>query len=176
MKTHRSALTVFSRTASSEIPCSRCWPTAVTTPNSMTAAAEFGQLPVIRVFGHYDLGTTMSFRLVRGATLQQVVEHYRRRTEEEGPVPDMPGRFNCALTPGPTIREKSTLQRARFTMRQNPRDGYGDTYLLVVRCERKWAGDEESPQKFAAVVEICHPAVERLYERVRQRIRVRIRA
>jgi hypothetical protein len=63
MKTQRSALTVFSRTASSEIPCSRCWPTAVTTPNSMTAAAEFGQLCVIRVFGHYEILQILSLTL-----------------------------------------------------------------------------------------------------------------
>lgn len=122
------------------------------------------------------IGTTMSFRLIRGATLEEVIEFYRRRTEDEGPVPDMPGRNNCDLVPGPASREKGTLQRARFTMRQNPRDGYGDTYYLVVRCERKWAPDEEGPQRFAIVVEIGHPAVERLYQRIRERVRVRLRA
>jgi hypothetical protein len=122
------------------------------------------------------LGTTMSFRLIRGATVGEVIEHYRRRAEADGPIPDMPDRFNCALVPGPTIRDRGTLQRARLTMRQNLRDEYGDTYFLVVRCERKWSGEEDAPQRFSVVVEIGHPTVNRLYERIRERVRVRLQA
>ncbi len=119
-------------------------------------------------------GTTMSYRLIRGARLNEVTEHYRRRAEAEGPVPEMPGRSNCDLIPGPAIRDRGTLQRSIFTMRQNPRPGYGDTYYLVVRCEGKWAGEEDGPQRFALVVEIGHPAVNRLYERLRERLRIRV--
>jgi hypothetical protein len=122
------------------------------------------------------LGTTMSYRLIRGASLDQIIEHYRRRADGDGPVPEMPGRFDCDLSPSPAIRDKGTLQRSTFTMRQNPRPEYGDTYFLVVRCEGKWAGEEHGPQRFALVVEIEHAGVGRLYERLRERIRVRVHA
>jgi len=121
------------------------------------------------------MGTRMSFRLVRGATLDEVVEHYRRRAEDEGPIPEMPDRYNCALSPGPNFRDRGTLQRAKFTMRQNPRGDYGETYLLVVRCERRWSGDEDAPQRFAVVVELGHARVDQLYARIRDRVRVRVR-
>ena len=122
------------------------------------------------------LGITMSYRLIRGATLEQVIEHQRRRADEDGPPPEMPGRYRCDLSPGPAERDRGTLQRSRFTMQANPRPEYGDTYHLVVRCERKWAGEEYGQQRFALVVEIAHPQVVRLYERVRERIRIRLRA
>ena len=61
-------------------------------------------------------------------------------------------------------------------MRQNPRKSYGDTYFLVVRCEGKWACDEDAPQRFAVVVEVGHPTVQRLHERIRERVRIRLMA
>jgi hypothetical protein len=121
------------------------------------------------------LGTRMSFRLARGLNLEQVVGHYRRRTNEDGPLPEMPGRHDCKLLPGPAQRDRGTLQRGTFVMNRNPSPEYGETYYLVVRCERKWAGDEDGPQRFAAVVEMSHQADVRLYERIRARVRVRVR-
>lgn len=120
------------------------------------------------------LGARMSFRLVRGQTLEQVREHYRRRDADEEKFPKIDGSL-CDTQPTPTIREKGTLQKATFTMAQNPKNDYGDTYYLVVRCERKWAPDEEGPQRFALVVEMAHQADIRLYERVRERVRLRLR-
>jgi hypothetical protein len=121
------------------------------------------------------LGTHMSFRLVRGATLEQVKEYYRRREAADGPVPEMDGSV-CDDKPGPSIRERGTVQKATFRMVRNPKGNYGDTYYLVVRCERKWALDEEGPQRFAVVVEMRHQTDIRLYERLRERVRVRLRA
>ena len=82
----------------------------------------------------------------------------------------MENRFNCGLTPTPTVREKSTIQSATA---QFSRDitRYGDTYYLVVRCTGGWA--EVARQGFAVVVEIAHEADIQLYERLRQRVRVR---
>lgn len=120
------------------------------------------------------LGARMSFRLVRGATLDQVKEHYRRRDSDEGPVPEMEGSV-CDDRPTPTVREKGTLQKATFRMARNPKNDYGDTYYLVVRCERRWARDDEGPQRFALVVEMRHQTDIQLYERIRERVRVRLR-
>ncbi|HEV2325232.1 MAG TPA: S8 family peptidase [Terracidiphilus sp.] len=123
------------------------------------------------------LGVEMSFRMVRGRTLEEVVEHYRRRDrEQEGPVPEQPARHDCKFERGPATRECGTVQSAVFSIRQNPRPEYGETYYLVVRCERRWFADDLATQRFAVVVELEHSADIRLYERVRERVRVRVHA
>lgn len=115
-------------------------------------------------------GMTMDFRLVRGATPTEIFEHYRRRPEAEGPVPDLPDRLQCKLKPGPQDRGRSTVQTARQNFR-NDISRYGSDYYLVVRCAGGWA-EIDAQQRFAVVVEISHQATVRLYERIRQRIRV----
>lgn len=121
------------------------------------------------------LGARMSFRLIRGASLEDVTEHFRRRVGDEVPVPEMPARFQCKLEPGPMAREKGTLQTAAISMARAPAAEYGDTYYLVVRCERRWADDDDAPQRFAVVVELSHTAEIPLYERVQQRVELRVR-
>lgn len=116
-------------------------------------------------------GVSMGFRLIRGRSADEVFEHYRRRTPNEGPVPDMAARFNCKLEPRPSIREKSSLQTASITFARDI-SGYGDDYFLVVRCSSGWSGDV-GQQGFAVTVEISHEADIALYERLRQRVRVR---
>ena len=93
--------------------------------------------------------------------------------EEEGRQPDLEDAFNCKFDIGPQQRERGTLQSATFTMKQNPAEGYGDLYYLVVRCERQWHPAEFDQQRFAVVVELAHTVDIQLYERVRQRVRVR---
>jgi hypothetical protein len=118
----------------------------------------------------------MSFRLVRGKTLGQVTDHYRKRDKEaEGAHPELEGKFDCSFDSGPNAREGGTLQSATFGMSRNPAPEYGQTYFLVVCCERKWLPDEFAKQRFAAVVELTHSEDIRLYERIRQRLPVRIR-
>ncbi|WP_158792127.1 S8 family peptidase [Granulicella sp. L60] len=122
------------------------------------------------------LGVEMSFRLVRGKALDWVREHYRKRTEAEGDYPKLGGRYDCPFDIGPTIRERGTLQRGTFVMDRNPAAEYGETYYLVVRCERQWFPDEYAEQRFAVVVEMAHEAEIRLYERIQERVTVRVRA
>lgn len=116
-------------------------------------------------------GVTMDFRLVRGTPPDVIREHFRRRTEAEGPAPELPDRLQCKLQPGPQVRELSTVQTAKAMFRQDV-SRYGDDYYLVVRCAAAWAKDDVADQRFAVVVEIAHQATLRLYERVRQRIRL----
>jgi hypothetical protein len=119
------------------------------------------------------LGVQMSFRLLRGKTLGEVIDHYRQRDKEtEGVHPPLEGKFDCGFDTGPNTRESGTLQSAVFEMNRNPATAYGDTYFLVVRCERKWSPDEYAKQRFALVVEMTHAADIALYERVRERIAV----
>ena len=82
------------------------------------------------------------------------------------------------MDPGPMHREGGTLQKAVFTMHRSPQIDYGETYYLVVRCEKKWAREEHDPQRYAVVVVLEHSADINLYARARHRVEaaVRIRA
>ena len=123
------------------------------------------------------LGTTMSFRLIRGKTVEEVAAAFKQRDSTQPKVPRIPTRYDCPMSPGPTVREGSTLQKATFAMKRNPRN-YGDTYFLVVRCQQEWARHESSPQRYAAVVTIQHRAEVDLYARIQARLQqpVRLRA
>lgn len=122
------------------------------------------------------LGTKMSFRLIRGRSLDEIVRAFTPRSRDDNIEPL--GSSNCPMDPGPRFREGGTLQRSIFTMRQNPQRNYGDTYYLVVRCEKKWAREEHDPQRYAAVVVLEHSVNVNLYARARNRVEaaVRIRA
>ena len=125
------------------------------------------------------LGIKMSFRLIRGKTLEEVAEAFRMRMRHEDVVDRLSSTsYDCPMVPKPGYREGGTLQKAIFTMRRAPRTDYGETYYLVLRCERKWAKDEHAPQRYAAVVVVEHSAEVNLYDRIRQRVRavVRLRA
>ncbi|MCW0181757.1 MAG: S8 family peptidase, partial [Zavarzinia sp.] len=127
--------------------------------------------PPVRHTRRDYVGNNMGFRLIRGCDPELIFEHFRRRIiAADGPFPEIQGRFNCDLKPGPALREKSTLQSANFIFSRNAED-YGDTYYLMVRCAGGWAAGV-TRQAFAVVVEIAHEANIRLYERLRQRVRL----
>ena len=79
------------------------------------------------------------------------------------------------MEPRPSIREGGTLQKGIFTMQRAPQTDYGNTYYLVVRCEKKWAREEHSPQRYAVVVTIGHTAKINIYNRIRDRVQATIR-
>lgn len=116
-------------------------------------------------------GTAMGFRLIRGCDPDHIFEHFRQRTTEEGPFPEIEPRFDCKLKPSSTVREKSSLQTASVTFSRDVSE-YGDSYYLVIRCSSGWAGDTGN-QAFAVTVEISHEGEVALYERLIQRVRVR---
>ncbi len=135
--------------------------------------------PPIRHSRFDYLGTKMSFRLIRGKSLDEVIDAFRARTKDE----ESPGRlssttYDCKLLPKSRYRECGTLQKATFRMQKTPRLEYGDTYYLAVRCEKKWSGEEHSPQRYAVVVAVEHEASIDLYNIILQRVRttVRVRA
>lgn len=125
------------------------------------------------------LGVKMSFRLIRGKSVEEIAEAFRKRSSEEETVDRLTSTtYDCHMEPTPTAREGGTLQRATFTMKRNPSTDFGDTYHVVVRCERKWAREEHSPQRYAVVVVEEHSAAINIYDRIRGRVEetVRIRA
>ena len=115
-------------------------------------------------------GVGMSFRLIRGCQPDLIFEHYRKREQDDGPFPELAGRYNCNLVPGPQAREKGTVQSATVTFKRGIED-YGDSYYLVVRCESGWATHVDR-QQFAVVIELLQKDEVQLYERVRQRLRL----
>lgn len=122
------------------------------------------------------MGVKMSFRLIRGKTLDEVAEAFRSRNQGEGHVGRLSStRYDCKMNPNATSREGGTLQKATLIMQKKPTVDYGDTYYLVVRCERKWAREEHAPQKYAVVVVMEHSAQVDLYNTIRNRIVTRLR-
>ena len=122
------------------------------------------------------LGAMMSFRLIRGKSIDQIVEAFRQRRRDEPAVDRLTSTiFDCKMYPKAKSREGGTLQRATFTMKGAPRADYGDTYHVVVRCERKWARDEHAPQRYAVVAVVEHSAEVNLYNRIRDRVLERVR-
>lgn len=122
------------------------------------------------------LGVKMSFRLIRGKSVDEIAEAFRQRGQDEDQVDRLSSTsFDCSMEPKATVREGGTLQKASFTMRRTPSIDYGDTYYLVVRCEKKWARDEHAPQRYAVVVSLAHSAEVNLYNQIRNRVQATIR-
>lgn len=120
------------------------------------------------------LGITMSFRLIRGKSLEEVEAAFKQRGQEDQEVERIGSPYDCPLNPKPTEREGGTLQKASFIMKRRPAN-YGDTYFLVIRCQREWALDEDTPQRYATVVSIEHHAQVNLYTRIQSRLQVPVR-
>jgi len=121
------------------------------------------------------LGVKMSYRLIRGSSVDDIVEAFRQRTKEEGPFEKLTSTSkDCKLLPGSQRREPGTVQKSVFHMSRNP-DGYGNTYYLVIRCEQKWAGEDYGPQKYAAVVTVEHTQEINIYNQIRQQVQARAR-
>ena len=125
--------------------------------------------PVRRTRAEY-VGIKMDFRLIRGCPANEVSDHFRSYTGEDGDHTEMQPRNNCSLKPGPTHRAGNTLQTAEVSFSRETLD-YGDEYFLVVRCAGGWAVGA-AHQRFAVVVELEHQAGVQLYARLRPRVRV----
>lgn len=140
------------------------------------------------------LGVDMNVALIRGMTVEEIVESYRalttsesaavkaarKKAKEEGTdfVSDIPstpkGSKRCSLSPGPKTFEGSTLHRSEWTFQRSDAE-YGDTYYLVVRAERNWAPDDITHQDFGLAVTLDTQAEIQLRTAIMQRVRVRPR-
>ena len=118
------------------------------------------------------VGTSMSFRLIRGKSLDEVAQAFKKRQPKGTNAESITDSCNCTMTPGPNERDGGTLQRATFTMKRAA-DRYGDTYYVVVRCERGWALDEHGPQRYAVVVSLESDEKVDLYARIQARVEMR---
>lgn len=136
-----------------------------------TIRASLAFDPPVRGTRAEYIGTKMNFRLLRGCPIDDIVQHFRARTKEEGPYPKIESKYDCQLQPGPKSRDGDTLQTASRVF-MNSTASYGGEYHLVVRCVAGWAAQQEADQRFAVVVELEHQPSVRLYARVRQRVQV----
>ncbi|HML27631.1 MAG TPA: S8 family peptidase, partial [Hyphomicrobium sp.] len=64
------------------------------------------------------LAVRMSFKLLRGLSHAQVLDHFKRR-DDKTPIPEVPSAAFCDLDPGIQARGSSTLQCATFTQKVN---------------------------------------------------------
>lgn len=136
--------------------------------------------PVRRRRAQY-LGVEMSYALIRGKSVEEIVEAYRALTAEEQAAVrrqeiTMPGAlqspYKCDLKPGPQALESSTLQRSEWTF-QSERQNYGESWYLFIRATRNWAPAEVVSQDFG--IAVCLESEEpQLYNLVRQRVQVRL--
>jgi hypothetical protein len=136
--------------------------------------------PVRRRRARY-FGVEMNYILIRGKTVDEIVEAYRQVTREEREAADREDRdipaafqspYKCPLEPGPTVLATSTLQRSEWTFQRESQD-YGESWYLLVRAERTWAPAEISEQDFGLAVSL-QADEPRLYTSVQERVQGRI--
>ncbi|WP_047812324.1 S8 family peptidase [Rhodopirellula islandica] len=137
--------------------------------------------PVRRRRAEY-LGVRMQYALIRGKSVDEIENAYRALEEQErayyGRTGEKPqgafqGSAKCNLQPSSKVLASSTLQRSSWEFMKSKAE-YGDSYYLIVRCDRRWAPESFIMQNFAVTVtlEADEP---RLFNLVRNRIRLRDR-
>jgi subtilisin family serine protease len=129
------------------------------------------------------LGVQMTFQMIRGRSLDEVINAYRSVDAGEEPDSAIGSPYKIAFEPKESPRnagyqrKMSTLQLGEFSFLKDV-EKYGDTYWLVVRAERKWAPDEVESQDYAVAV-VLAAENDQLYNavslRLQQRVRVRAR-
>ncbi len=147
------------------------------TKRSVTVSLAFD--PPVRARRAEYLGVHMWSGLIRGKTLEEIVEAYRAETTEERAAIRNQQRerngafalpFRCDLTPGARALETSTLQKSIFEMTRATE--YPENWYLVVRADRTWAPSDVVSQDFGVTVtlEADEP---QLFALLQQRIRAR---
>jgi len=119
--------------------------------------------------------TRISFRLVRGTSLENVQNHFNNATKKEfETIPDASS-TNRKVTS--TEREKGTIQSSIWTFRQlNPVNRY---FVVVTRQDKDWGVSLcNSLENYGVVVTVSdrENAEPRLYTQIQERIREQVRA
>jgi hypothetical protein len=134
--------------------------------------------PVRRRRADY-LGVSMSFDLIRGKKLNEVIDAYRAADVGETPDKAISGAARVAFYPSTVCRNEgfernaSTLQKGTFTFRRTGKD-YGESYWLVVRAQRRWAPLTITSQDYAVAVRL-RARTDQLYSKLRNRVELRVR-
>ena len=151
-------------------------------PGAKTVIVTLAYDPPVRSRRAEYLGVRMDSALIRGRSLDEIVDAYRAVSTEEREAAksgyyEIRGAFKqpyrCPLEPGPNTLRTSTLQRSEWTFQREGKD-YGDSWYLVVRAQRNWAPETISDQRFAATVTLRADQPQ-LYNLVRNRVEIRLR-
>lgn len=153
-------------------------PEFVCAPGTKHVSVSLAFDPPVRARRADYLGVEMHFDVIRGKDLEEIVKAYKKVAADEE-VGTITGASRIPLTPkatGAPGRKKSTLQKAAFELKRQPKKDYGETYYVVVRAERKpWLPPTVTMQRYALAVVLEADAPE-LYATVRQRLAQRQRA
>lgn len=134
--------------------------------------------PVRRRRAEY-LGVVMSFDMIRGKNLSQVIDAYRAAESGENPDKAISGSSRIGFFPSTACRNEkfernaSTLQKGTFRFNRTNKN-FGESYFLVVRAQRRWAPQSITHQDFAVAVNL-RAQTDQLYNRVHDRIALRVR-
>jgi len=124
-------------------------------------------------------GYNLEFELVRGKSLEEVIEVAANDNKDE--TFSSLERFRCKnISPKKTLIKTSTLQKASFRMIQAPSD-YGNTYYLIVTAKDNWltnssdymASIEKEDYSVAVTIEHEKEEVE-MYQQIKQRVEQRV--
>lgn len=112
--------------------------------------------PVRRTRRDY-IGHRMSFRLIRGMPLAQVIEFYKdRKGQDLSVAPPTNTQLSSKMWPGYDLRHPGTLQKSVLDIKAKTALDYETPFWLVVWCEGRWAKDEDDYQRYAIVVTLEH--------------------
>ena len=126
------------------------------------------------------LGVRMGYSLIRGKSLDEIVQAYRQLSQQERVSARQSGDgiqgafqspFKCPLEPGPRTLQSSTLQRSEWAFTREAAD-YGESWYLVVQSQRTWAPESFTEQRFAVTVTLQADEPD-LFNLIQNRIRVR---
>lgn len=114
------------------------------------------------------IGTQLEFRIVKGKSLNEVIEMFKKQKKGDEIVIE----GECKLSnPGIALRSKGTLQKDIYEFRQD-RNFNNNNLFVVVSCKKNW---DISPQKYALVVSLQTKDNIPLYNIIRRRLALKTR-
>lgn len=130
--------------------------------------------PAVRTTRLDYVATKMNFRLVKGASLDEVERHFNHETQQETKTKNDDAKTNRDI--GTDLRDKGTVQSATWRMKQrNPNEKW---FVVVTRQDRDWGAalcHELEPYALAVTVTDRENENAQLYTQISQRIEQQLR-
>ncbi|MDD4055752.1 MAG: S8 family peptidase, partial [Bacteroides sp.] len=123
------------------------------------------------------LGYDMSFKLIRGMSLENIIDVFRKREKGEDVSPKL-GSKDCSLSLGTNLLKNSTVKSSSYEF-SSPKfyKNYGEVLYLVVFNESKWVDDTYGKEPYSVVVTIEYVGDEievGLYTKINQHIKEKL--
>jgi len=125
--------------------------------------------PVRRTRRDY-MGNRMSFKVIRGRPLDEIIETYRKTTSDElSNVASLTSTEKTSkMWPKHRERHPGTLQKSTFDI-HNKSAFKKEPFYVVVWCEGRWAAVEKQPQKYALAITMEHLEQINIYNSIRSK-------